>query len=139
MKYLSTSTAKTIAWAKKHAASLQKGQVIGLIGDLGAGKTQLTKGFALGLGIKKTITSPTFVIMKVYEVISKKPINRLVHIDAYRTSGLNDIVSIGANDYFNDPRTLTVIEWADKLTKNTIKKIKIISINHHPQGRIIIF
>ncbi|MBL7058584.1 tRNA (adenosine(37)-N6)-threonylcarbamoyltransferase complex ATPase subunit type 1 TsaE [Patescibacteria group bacterium] len=105
-----------------------QGHTIGLIGDLGAGKTTFVKSIAKCLGIKNNITSPTFVIMKVYDTpknnINPTKINQFVHIDAYRLSTNNYLNSLGANEYIKDQNTLTIIEWADKvadnLPKNTI-------------------
>ncbi len=104
------SEKQTRAWARKFASGLKGGEVLCLVGDLGSGKTAFTKGLAQGLGVKQIITSPTFVLMKVYE----GNLN-LVHIDAYRLSSGEDLKAIGASDYFSDPNYVTVIEWADKV------------------------
>ena len=66
MKVISKSEKDTFSLAKKIAAQLKGGEVLCLIGDLGAGKTAFTKGIAAGLKIKNIITSPTFVLMKIY-------------------------------------------------------------------------
>ncbi|MDO8592844.1 MAG: tRNA (adenosine(37)-N6)-threonylcarbamoyltransferase complex ATPase subunit type 1 TsaE [bacterium] len=116
MKFISASEQQTFALVKKFAKTLKGGEVIGLIGNLGAGKTIFTKGLAAGLGIKKRVNSPTFVLMKVYQVKSPS-IKHLVHIDAYRLKSAQDIIAIGATEYFNRPDTVTVIEWADKIKK----------------------
>jgi len=94
-----------------------------LTGQLGAGKTVLIKGIAWGLEIKKIITSPTFVLMKVYSIKnSKLKIKNLVHIDCYRTKNSQEIIDIGATEYFGRQDTVTVIEWADKIKKILPKK-----------------
>ena len=148
MKQIITNSEKeTLALAKKYAKTLKSGAVIGLTGNLGAGKTVFVKGLASGLGLKKNITSPTFVIMKVYSVnsrsarilpkaklfngaypIRKEKIKNFVHIDAYRLKEGQDLVAIGAREYFNRPGTLTVIEWADRVKKVLPKKTKYIDI-----------
>lgn len=102
--------------------------VLGLIGDLGAGKTVFTKGLALGLGIKKNISSPTFVLMKIYPVKSLN-IKFLVHIDAYRIKSAHDLMAIGAKEYFGRPDTITVIEWADKIKQILPKKTRFVKIS----------
>ena len=128
MKFISTSEKQTLNFAKKFSKSLSGGQVIGLAGNLGAGKTIFTKGLALGFGIKKNITSPTFVLMKVYPV--KSPIIKfLVHIDAYRIKSAENLIAIGADEYFKSPEAITIIEWADKIKKILPKKTKLIKIN----------
>ncbi|MFA6526229.1 MAG: tRNA (adenosine(37)-N6)-threonylcarbamoyltransferase complex ATPase subunit type 1 TsaE [Candidatus Buchananbacteria bacterium] len=119
MKYSSKSEKDTYNLAKKFAAKLHGGEVLCLIGDLGAGKTAFTKGIAAGLGISNTITSPTFVLMKNYEVKSQKfvksKVKYLVHIDAYRLDNGEQLVDIGVLDYFKDHNCITVIEWADRV------------------------
>lgn len=109
MKHTTKTEKETFDLGKKLGKSLKGGEVIGLIGDLGAGKTAFSKGLAAGLGVKNTVTSPTFVIMKIYE--GKK---KLVHIDAYRLTSYKDLRAIGIEDYL-DKNTVIVIEWADRL------------------------
>lgn len=141
-KTITYSEKQTFNLGKKLAKKLRNGKVIALIGPLGAGKTILIKGLAKGLGIKKTITSPTFVLMKIYRtrINADKKIKWLVHVDAYRLKSGQDLVSIGLEDWFNRPDTVTVIEWADRvkniLPKNTIT-IKI-EIGKKKNERIII-
>lgn len=103
-------------------ADLKGGQTIALSGNLGAGKTAFVKALAKELGIKETISSPTFVLMKVYDVNYKK-INKFVHVDCYRLRGQEDLFDIGLGDYLNYDNIVVAIEWADKiinLPKNTI-------------------
>lgn len=123
MKITTLSEKQTINLGGKMAKKLQGGETIGLIGELGAGKTILVKGFAKGLGIKETITSPTFVLMKVYQIKNEK-IKNFCHIDAYRIKNGQSLIDIGAQEYLNKPKTITIIEWADQvkdiLPKNTI-------------------
>ena len=124
VKMITRSEKETIEFAKKYAKTLKGGEVIGLIGDLGAGKTVFVKGVAAGLGIKKTITSPTFVLMKVYPVRKHKTIKNLVHIDAYRLKGeIGEIMYLGLNEYLNN-ETAIIIEWPDKI-KNHLKIVKV--------------
>lgn len=152
MGHIANSEKETFNFAKKFAKRLKGGEIIGLIGDLGAGKTVFIKGLAAGLGIKKNITSPTFVLMKVYQ--TKYPrlpkpgdggqaissIQYLIHIDAYRLKTPEDLIAIGAEEYFNRPDTVTVIEWADKIKKILPKKTRYIGIiNKDGNKRIINF
>jgi len=129
MKFLSTSEKQTLSFAKKFSKNLAGGRILGLIGNLGAGKTVFTKGLALGLGIKKNINSPTFVLMKVYPIKKHRQIKLLIHIDAYRIKSAQDLIAIGAAEYFNRPDVITIIEWADKIKKILPKKTKLIKIN----------
>lgn len=107
------SEKETYSFAKKFAQQLKGGEVLCLIGDLGAGKTAFTKGLAAGLGIKQIITSPTFVLMKNYS--AKKQKLSLAHIDAYRLTDGEQLTAIGALDYISNPDWVTVIEWADRV------------------------
>jgi tRNA threonylcarbamoyladenosine biosynthesis protein TsaE len=103
----------TKALAEQLATELGGGEVIGLIGDLGTGKTTFTQYLAAALGVEDLITSPTFTIMQIYQA-DAGAIKRLVHIDAYRLTGTEDVLSLGVEDYFADPATVTVIEWATR-------------------------
>ena len=116
MKYLSKSEKQTRKIAEKLAKKLKGGEVIALIGELGTGKTVFIKGLARALGIKKTITSPTFVLMKVYPLM-KFNLKTFCHLDAYRIKNSRELVDIGALEYFGAKNTISVIEWADKVKK----------------------
>lgn len=126
---ITNSEKETFEFGEKIAKSLKGGEVIGLIGNLGAGKTIVSKGIAKGLGVKQTVNSPTFTIMKVYPIPNSKiPNSKFVHIDAYRLKSADELTAIGALEYFNRPDTIVVIEWSDKVKKiltNNTKKIKI--------------
>jgi len=138
MKFLSKSEKQTFNFAKKFASKLKGGEVLCLIGDLGAGKTAFTKGLAAGLEIKNTITSPTFVLMKNYKSKTKKL--SLAHIDAYRLENGEQLEGIGVEDYFNNDNCVTVIEWADKVKDIWPDKAQIIEfkIGHGNFREIII-
>ena len=130
MNKITNSEKQTFDLAKKFAKTLKGGEIIGLIGNLGAGKTIFAKGLAAGLGIKQIVNSPTFVLMKVYPIRNpKSEIRNLIHIDAYRIKSEQDIIAIGAEEYFKRQDVITVIEWADKIKKILPKKTKYININ----------
>jgi tRNA threonylcarbamoyladenosine biosynthesis protein TsaE len=97
----------------------KKAAVIGLIGELGSGKTVFAKGFAEGLGIKKIITSPTFILEKVYELPKKH--RHFIHIDAYRLEKPKDLIDLGFKNLIRDPKNIILIEWADRV-KNILPK-----------------
>ena len=113
---VTTSAAATAKEGAKLARSLKTGRVIALEGNLGAGKTVFVKGFAEGLGVKAMVQSPTFVLMRVYDVLSKK-ITRMAHVDCYRLSGPHELYDIGVADYIADPESVVLIEWAHKVRK----------------------
>jgi len=115
-------TIKTIAEMKEYAAKiaggLKGGDIIGLVGELGAGKTTFTQFLAEALGVAKDIKSPTFIIFREYGTgpdASAHGILKLVHADAYRIEDEDELWSIGFDDIITEPDTVTVIEWADKL------------------------
>ena len=116
MKYITHSVKETKELAKELVKSLKAGQVIGLSGDLGAGKTAFTQGLAKALGVKSIVNSPTFVLMKVYEA-QHKVIKTLVHIDAYRLDEGSNLEALGIEEYMADPQTLVVVEWVEKIKK----------------------
>ncbi len=128
-KIVTKSEKETLDLGKKLAKGLKGGEVIGLQGELGAGKTVLVRGLAKGLGIKKNITSPTFLLMRVYPVKRHKTIKQLCHIDAYRISGLKDLEAVGVYDYSGKKDVVCVIEWIEKLPElaklKNFKKIQI--------------
>ncbi len=113
-KFITHSPTETLAWAKKFASSLKGGEVISLEGNLGAGKTVISKGIAQGLGITEVVNSPTFVLMKVYSV-KRGSIENLIHVDAYRLSGHEELLNIGLGDYLGQPNSVVLIEWGDKV------------------------
>ena len=92
-------------------AQLSPGDVVALIGDLGAGKTCLTQGIAQGVGVyqDQTVNSPSYILINEYE--GKIPI---YHIDLYRLERLEDIVALGLEDYFGGDG-ICVIEWGDRM------------------------
>ena len=100
----------TYEFGKKLAKDAKPGQVYTLNGDLGAGKTVFAKGFAAGLGIEDTVSSPTFTILQVYDK-GKYP---LYHFDVYRIADSSEMDEIGFDEYvFSDG--ISLIEWADNI------------------------
>lgn len=111
LKVKTSSPEETMNVAEKLARSLGYPAVISLVGDLGAGKTTFTKGFARGLDITENITSPTFTIMNEY-TSGRKP---LYHFDMYRLGSLDEALELGFGEYF-DLTTLkgaSLVEWAE--------------------------
>ncbi|WP_077369646.1 tRNA (adenosine(37)-N6)-threonylcarbamoyltransferase complex ATPase subunit type 1 TsaE [Anaerosalibacter sp. Marseille-P3206] len=95
----------------KLGSILKGGEVICFIGDLGAGKTTLTKSIAKGLGVKDYVTSPTFTLINEYK--GRVP---LYHFDVYRLEGVEDILDLGFEEYFYS-KGVTIIEWGNKIEK----------------------
>ena len=88
--------------------------VAGFSGHLGAGKTAFTKRIARELGIPETVTSPTFVIMKIYDTEAPgAAFKRLIHIDAYRLERRADLEALNFEQVVSDPHNLVIIEWPE--------------------------
>ncbi len=104
----SDSEARTEELGERLAVRLQRGDVLALYGDLGAGKTTLVRGLARGLGSSDPVSSPTFVLLHVYE-------GRLTlyHFDAWRLAGPGDLEAIGAEDYLEGDG-VAVVEWSER-------------------------
>lgn len=109
-----TSEQEMIDFGCKLAQSLKTPAVIELIGDVGAGKTTITKGIARGLQVKEEITSPTFTLSKRYAFQKNHQDFFLVHYDFYRLQDPG-IMSEDLMENINDPNTITVIEWGDSV------------------------
>ena len=106
-------------YAAEVAAKLQGGELLLLIGELGAGKTTFVQGLAKALGVSNAVTSPTFTIVSEY-VTDRSDIVKLVHLDLYRLeSGQadTDVAVQEAIQQATQPDRATVVEWADRFTK----------------------
>lgn len=129
VRYLSNGANETKKLAKllvKEVFHLKSGRgasVIALVGALGSGKTTFIQGFCKGAGIKKRITSPTFVITKNYKLKTKN-FNKIYHIDCYRIQKPNELLKLDFKEIIANPQNIVLIEWAEKikkiLPKNTI-------------------
>ncbi len=109
------------------ASKLKPHDVVFLIGDLGAGKTTFVQGLASGLGISTRIISPTFVLMRQYNVAGR-PIKTLYHLDLYRLKDEKEVVDIDMHDYLNDKEGIVIIEWPEigqNLLNRAVWEIKI--------------
>lgn len=107
-EFLSEDEQKTKEFAKKLASRLVKGSFLAIYGDLGAGKTAFVRGLAEGLGIKESIVSPTYTILRAYES-AELP---LYHFDVYRIADEEELYEIGFDEYACGDG-VCVCEWAD--------------------------
>lgn len=123
MKLISKSAEETQKIAFDLAQKIiktKKGAVIALEGELGAGKTVFVKGFAKALGIKSKIKSPTFVLMKKYEIETrdkKKETKFLYHLDCYRVRDEKDLKISELKEIFEESHDMILIEWAERIKK----------------------
>src|SRR5208283_969925 len=118
--FISHSPAETGLLGERWGRAARHGLVIGLSGDLGAGKTQLVKGIARGLGITARVHSPTFTLVNEYGGGRL----RLFHLDLYRLETRGQVVAAGLEEFLQ-PDGVTVIEWAEKLEAGKFRKAKI--------------
>ena len=123
--FISHSPADTEALGEKFGRAAQRGWVIALSGDLGAGKTQFVRGLARGLEIPARVHSPTFTLVNEYGAGRLK----LFHLDLYRLETAAQIVSAGVEEFFQ-PDGVSVIEWAERIydLRFTIYDLKTVKI-----------
>ena len=126
---ISHSPAETIALARTLAATLRRGAVLALSGDLGAGKTHFVKGLAAGLGTAASVTSPTFTLLHEY------PGGRLplYHFDFYRLDDADEALRIGLDEYL-DGDGACVIEWAEKFPALLPRHTRWLRFTHREDG-----
>ncbi len=108
--FISRSPEQTLALGAEWGREAQSGWVFALNGDLGAGKTQLVKGIAVGLGFSGRVRSPTFALIHCYEG-GRLP---LFHLDLYRLMSRDQVIHAGLEEYLHRPAGVAVIEWADR-------------------------
>ncbi|MCX7826127.1 MAG: tRNA (adenosine(37)-N6)-threonylcarbamoyltransferase complex ATPase subunit type 1 TsaE [Verrucomicrobiae bacterium] len=109
--YLTHSAQETLALGERLAAGWPIGTVVALTGELGSGKTVLTKGIARGLGVSEAITSPTFTLIGEHPARDGR---KLYHVDLYRLDRPQEAVEIGIEEKLS-PDGWTIIEWAERL------------------------
>jgi tRNA threonylcarbamoyladenosine biosynthesis protein TsaE len=105
---------EAFALAKTLSARKDRAFLITLSGELGAGKTAFVKALGKALGITTHITSPTFVLLKSYP-LSSQAFKQLVHIDAYRLSGKDELIPLSFSTYLTNPENLIVLEWPERV------------------------
>ncbi len=116
------------------ATTLKAGDVVALVGDLGAGKTHLTKGILAGLGYEENVTSPTFTLVNEYHGGKMSAF----HFDFYRLEEENELLGIGWDDYL-DRNGIIIAEWADRFPALMPSNTRWVNIQHAPDGREITF
>lgn len=116
---ISKSVDETIASGERAAATAAAGDVIALVGDLGAGKTQWAKGFVSGMGGSTPVTSPTFTIVHEYEG-GRLPV---YHFDFYRIEDAKAADALGLDEYFSGDG-VCLVEWADRFPELLPKRAR---------------
>jgi tRNA threonylcarbamoyladenosine biosynthesis protein TsaE len=127
---LTRSSEETTEFGRTLAGRLIVPILVLLKGDLGAGKTTLTKGIISGLGAarEEDVTSPTFNLVHVFKTQSVPPVT-VFHVDLYRLEGTHDLESIALEDILSEP-SIAIIEWSERLTLRTDWPIVRIELDH---------
>lgn len=120
-----TNEEDTRRFGHQVADQLEAGDILALVGDLGTGKTTLTRYIAEGLGISETVTSPTFTIVKEYRS-GRLP---LFHFDVYRLEDEEALMETGSQEYF-EAGGVCVIEWADQIADLLPEDTKVVFLNY---------
>jgi tRNA threonylcarbamoyladenosine biosynthesis protein TsaE len=128
---ISSDPEETFRMGRMIGEALKEGDMVALIGELGAGKTSLTQGIARGLGIDEgyQITSPTFTLINEYPGRMN-----LVHLDVYRLGGSADLPDLGYEEFFFS-KSVVVIEWAEKILDVLPDKTIFIKMTYLDQNR----
>ncbi len=119
-KYRSRSASQTKRLGEKMAHRIleqgrrKKALVVALTGELGGGKTTFIQGFARGLGVAEKILSPTFVILKRFEVPNPRP-SFFYHLDCYRIHEAKEILDLGFKKIISNPGNIAAVEWAYRI------------------------
>ena len=114
--------------------------LVALSGDLGAGKTAFIKAVAHALGVAETVTSPTFVLEKIYQLgSSASKFKRLIHIDAYRLESGSDLAPLGFDELMKSSENLIFLEWPEKVADTLVPPAATISIVLENGSRLITY
>ena len=127
--WLTRSSEETILRGREIGARLKAPTLVLLTGDLGAGKTTLTKGIASGLGAaaEDEVTSPTFTLVHRYDAQGRGM--RVYHVDLYRIGDFHDLETLGLEDVFSE-QAVVIIEWPEKMTLRTDWPVLRIQLEH---------
>ena len=130
--FISVSETETEAIGAEVARICPRGSVVLLDGDLGAGKTVFSRGFARELGIDEPVSSPTYTIVQEYELPER---GRLYHLDLYRISGAEAALAFGVDEFLNDPSSYALVEWPERITGILPDSAIRITLKHIGEGK----
>ena len=125
--FYTQSELETEQFASEFASTVETGTIIALHGNLGAGKTVFSRGFARGLNIMEPISSPTFTIIQEYPLENN---NWLYHLDLYRITDSEAALAFGLDEYLQDDNSVMLIEWSERIPELLPPDTKHIYILH---------
>ena len=128
-RFVTTTPKGTAKIAAALAKRIKGGEVVALIGNLGAGKTTFAQAFAKALGVKERVLSPTFIFMHEHRLQRKGGPTYFVHADAYR-GGVAELRGIGIEEYFGRPDAVVLVEWADRVKGLLPRKRVTVRLKH---------
>ena len=126
-KVISASEADTERIGGELAKSLPPGSVVLLNGELGAGKTVFSRGFARALGITEPVSSPTYTIVQEYRLPAG---GRLYHLDLYRIGNVNAALNFGIDEFLDDPEGIALIEWPERAAGILPQSAVVVELKH---------
>jgi tRNA threonylcarbamoyladenosine biosynthesis protein TsaE len=127
-KFITKSEKETEKLGKEFGKKILKekpgktAKILFLEGDLGGGKTTFLKGFARGLGIKEKILSPTFILIRKFQISNSK-FQNFYHIDCYRIEKPREFLNLGFKKIIKNPKNIVAIEWANRIHQIIPKKV----------------
>ena len=126
-KIISRSEDDTAKLAAELAGKLPRGTVIALYGDLGAGKTVFSRAFARAIGVRETVSSPTYTIIQEYQLADG---GYFYHMDLYRIKNSRDALAFAVDEYLNDSSSYALLEWPERIEDILPPDTLIINIRH---------
>jgi len=127
--FQTSSAQQTQALVPKLMDSVQS-NVLALVGDLGSGKTTFTQAIGEYFDIQTPVTSPTFLIMKSYSITNHTRYKKLIHLDLYRISSWEEVAELGITEWWNDPTSLIVIEWAERIMDHLPENTTVVTFEY---------
>ncbi len=128
------------AFASALSPNAQTATLITLSGELGAGKTAFVQAVARSLSVEETVSSPTFVLEKIYRLPDGKHFKHLIHIDAYRLDSGADLAALGFDELMRDAENLILLEWPEKVSDRLPEPAVRIALTALPDGsRILVY
>lgn len=129
MHWISRSPEETAAIAREFSRHVAGGQVVVLMGDLGAGKTTFTQAFAAAVGVAARVKSPTYTVLQEYAAAGARGVRRFVHMDLYRFTRSEELSALELEEYCT-PDTIMMIEWPERVGLDALRPDWVVAVAH---------